>query len=197
MFSASTDLPHEAVQPEQGVSSIFSVAQWVVRLHLAQYCITGAFPTILHRVLGLRLERDTTIIEKVPLRPTTDRLIGALIGLQASAALSRYFVNWWTKKVATFLERTDRRRSPGRLTPDDLFVTASSDSSVGTASNNRSTLCSICRTERRHPAAPSSCGHVCCWNCLMQWVSTVRSECPLCRAACRPQDILPLYNYEP
>jgi peroxin-10 len=50
--------------------------------------------------------------------------------------------------------------------------------------------------DRHHPAAPSSCGHVFCWNCLMQWVSTVRPQCPLCRAPCRPQDVLPLYNYE-
>ncbi|KAL7529316.1 hypothetical protein ACHAXR_002900 [Thalassiosira sp. AJA248-18] len=55
--------------------------------------------------------------------------------------------------------------------------------------------CGICLNERVDPAAPSVCGHVFCWNCILHWVSNVRAECPLCRAQTRPQDIIPLYNY--
>jgi len=55
--------------------------------------------------------------------------------------------------------------------------------------------CGVCLNERVNPAAPSGCGHVFCWNCVLHWVSNVRAECPLCRARTRPQDILPLYNY--
>mmetsp|Transcript_32830 Transcript_32830/g.69053 ORF Transcript_32830/g.69053 Transcript_32830/m.69053 type:complete len:656 (+) Transcript_32830:34-2001(+) len=55
--------------------------------------------------------------------------------------------------------------------------------------------CGICLNERANPAAPSVCGHVFCWNCILHWVSNVRAECPLCRAQTRPQDIIPLYNY--
>lgn len=55
--------------------------------------------------------------------------------------------------------------------------------------------CGICLNERVHPAAPSVCGHVFCWNCILHWVSNVRAECPLCRGQTRPQDIIPLYNY--
>lgn len=55
--------------------------------------------------------------------------------------------------------------------------------------------CGICLNERTNPAAPSACGHVFCWNCILHWVSNVRAECPLCRAQTRPQDVLPLYNY--
>jgi hypothetical protein len=55
--------------------------------------------------------------------------------------------------------------------------------------------CGICLNERVHPAASSVCGHVFCWDCILHWVSNIRSECPLCRAQTRPQDILPLYNY--
>jgi peroxin-10 len=40
------------------------------------------------------------------------------------------------------------------------------------------------------------CGHVFCWKCLQQWVSS-RGECPLCRTACLPQDILALHSYTP
>jgi len=55
--------------------------------------------------------------------------------------------------------------------------------------------CGICLNERIHPAAPSKCGHVFCWNCILHWVVNVREECPLCRASTRPQDVIPLYNY--
>lgn len=55
--------------------------------------------------------------------------------------------------------------------------------------------CGVCLNERIHPAAPTSCGHVFCWNCILHWVSNVRAECPLCRAKTRPQDIICLYNY--
>jgi hypothetical protein len=55
--------------------------------------------------------------------------------------------------------------------------------------------CGICLNERVHPAAPTACGHVFCWDCVLHWVLNVRAECPLCRAATRPQDIIPLYNY--
>ncbi len=55
--------------------------------------------------------------------------------------------------------------------------------------------CGVCLNERINPAAPTSCGHVFCWNCILHWVSNVRAECPLCRAKTRPQDIICLYNY--
>lgn len=55
--------------------------------------------------------------------------------------------------------------------------------------------CGICLNERVHPSAPSVCGHVFCWSCILHWVSNVRAECPLCRAETRRQDIIPLYNY--
>jgi hypothetical protein len=42
-----------------------------------------------------------------------------------------------------------------------------------------------------------SCGHICCWNCLNQWVINVRPECPLCRAPCKRQEIILLHQYEP
>jgi len=62
---------------------------------------------------------------------------------------------------------------------------------------SKKTICTICRRFRRHPAASLSCGHVCCWDCWIQWVSTVRPECPLCRSPCKAQDIIALYNYDP
>jgi len=66
-----------------------------------------------------------------------------------------------------------------------------------TCSPSTATQCSICFHDRTHPACPKACGHVFCWSCIQRWLITVRMECPFCRTPTRPQDIVPLYHYEP
>jgi len=56
--------------------------------------------------------------------------------------------------------------------------------------------CSICMNDRKHPAALTNCGHVFCWGCVQHWISTVKTECPICRAVARPQDVISLYQYD-
>lgn len=242
-----SDGPHDLVQPMTNEtddsdgnsrSTSHSMALWIVRLHLAHFLLTGKYPTLMHRFLGLQHGREssgkvatsgtepaTAILD----RPTTNRVIALFILLQASTSLVQSTSNWLAKKVAKYLEarasarrRLRRQQSNAPLTKAQLrnkldrffgndvskdqeqhknAAKASLDFSTNTtskrASKETSVLCTICRLERKHPAAPSSCGHVCCWNCLIQWVSTVRPECPICRAPCSAKDILPLHNYEP
>ena len=87
-------------------------------------------------------------------------------------------------------------RVPG-ISSSSCFVGVANYSSTNRQkqSGQRGHQCGICLNERVHPAAPTACGHVFCWNCVQHWVSNVRAECPLCRAETRPQDIIPLYNY--
>ena len=40
------------------------------------------------------------------------------------------------------------------------------------------------------------CGHMFCWECIVNWCLK-KPECPLCRQACRPQELLCLYGYVP
>jgi peroxin-10 len=218
-------------------STSHSVARWIVRLHLAHFLLTGKYPTLMHRFLGLQPGREssgkdatrgteptTAILD----RPTTNRAIALFILLQASTSLVQNTSNWLAEKVAKHLQarasarrRLRRQQSNAPLTKaqlrnklDRFFGNDTSedqekhnlgnptlDSSTNTTSKRddkeTTILCTICRLERKHPAAPSSCGHVCCWNCLIQWVSTVRPECPICRAPCSAKDILPLHHYEP
>lgn len=73
----------------------------------------------------------------------------------------------------------------------------------GSGSKESSWWCGICRMPCNTAlplAAPVTCGHVFCWDCLMQWVChstatspTRRSECPLCRSPCTPQQVVALY----
>ena len=224
------------------------IALWIVRLHLAQYLLTGKYPTLMHRFLGLKptheklmngttttsnnttASRITTILD----RPTTNRAIAAFVLLQASTSLVQNTSNWFTERVAKYLEaRASKHRRSGDKTNNAQLTKAQlrtkldtffgnnnnnnnssillktrnaakltvDSSTMGTSSKRRdekttTMLCTICRLERKNPAAPSACGHVCCWNCLIQWVSTVRPECPICRAPCSPKDVLPLHNYD-
>lgn len=53
-------------------------------------------------------------------------------------------------------------------------------------------ICQICYSECELPTS-TVCGHVFCWECAVSWVSTQRN-CPLCRAACEPQALWPLWH---
>ena len=172
--------------------------------------------------------RITTILD----RPTTNRAIAAFILLQASTSLVQNTSNWFTERVAKYLEACASKHRRSRDKTNNAQLTKAQlrtklDTFFGNINNNSSKLlethnaakltvdsstmgtsskrsdektatmvCTICRLERKNPAAPSACGHVCCWNCLIQWVSTVRPECPICRAPCSPKDVLLLHNYD-
>jgi hypothetical protein len=224
----------------------YTMAMWLVRLHLAQYLVTGKFPTILHRILRLELRNDTTTgatpssSRRVVFQPNINRIIAGLILLQASGTLVGTACNWFARRTADLLllllYRSSRssissssssaaKNTTGLQIEDEsqyfignklseYFSAGEEDrdedrNSVvvkngdtftyknGSGNNNSTTTtCAICRTDRKHPAASISCGHVCCWKCLNQWVTNVRPECPLCRSPCRPQNILALYHYE-
>lgn len=156
-----------------------------MRLFLAHYCITGRYPTLGHLFLNSSVERPSkSRISEPP--PTTHALVGKLILIQAGATLTQTCARWLSNfMVSRGKQETQQiRENEG-------------DSPSNDVSSSLQQHCAICRMPRTHSAAPSSCGHVFCWKCLYQWVSTVRPECPLCRAACRPQDVVALYNYAP
>jgi len=86
-------------------------------------------------------------------------------------------------------------RVPGIEANCSTVKTKKKKKGQGTETSDIIHPCGVCLNERVNPAAPLGCGHVFCWNCILHWVSNVRAECPLCRAATKPQDIIPLYNY--
>jgi hypothetical protein len=184
--SSASDNPHAL--PD--TTALLSIGRWVARLFLAHYCITGRYPTLGHLFLNSSVERSSKASRISEPPPTTHALVGKLILIQAGATVTQTCARW----LANFIISRRKQGRTQQLCDDgEADLTANND----TVSSSLQQHCAICRMPRTHSAAPSSCGHVFCWKCLYQWVSTVRPKCPLCRASCRPQDVVALYNYAP
>jgi Ring finger domain len=191
-------------------AAIQQAGRWLAKLQLAHFCWMGLYPTWVHRFAGHSFVPTAgEMTSRLYHQPTTAKLVGILIGAQlvvtgiqaTSSAVCRWLVR---REQTTGLSFSPWSSSQQPAAPAVIFQTARGSDNAVTAhastdgnSRSSSSICSICKLERKNPAAPTSCGHVFCWRCLSQWVSTIRPECPLCRAECRPQDIVALHNYSP
>jgi peroxin-10 len=61
------------------------------------------------------------------------------------------------------------------------------------AESEQQRKCTLCLEPYKDPSV-TSCGHVFCWECVMDWVKE-KAECPLCRQRVAPQKVLPLRGY--
>lgn len=53
--------------------------------------------------------------------------------------------------------------------------------------------CILC-LEPRMNTSLTPCGHLFCWNCLLDWLDE-RDECPLCRETLKKSQVVQLQNY--
>jgi len=234
---------------ETQAGSRASILRWILRLNLALFYLNGRYPTLAHRLAGVRLSssNDAPSSTKAAAgaqgivspglsdRPSY-RMVGALILLEAAGALTGTI----NRLLVEIVHRLEMRRAARRQRSNETAAgSAPADANATTAAERSrlldlveqrapsvltyeqnmregdescsidridasgrtrqpaasSSSCGICMHDRKHPAAPISCGHVFCWGCIIHWSTRVRPECPLCRAPAKPQDIIALYNY--
>lgn len=158
---------------------VLSLAKVLVRLQVIRFCLKGKLP--LWNTLGIQVESKRKNL--LATQPNLHRFVAVLLAQQVLATTVRDTVQFLTK---LWIQRKNRQP------PAEASVFSPPPSEVGT-----DLVCGICKLPRTHPAIPKACGHVFCWKCLYQWVAVTRPECPLCRAPCKPQDVMALYYYRP
>ncbi|EED95788.1 hypothetical protein THAPSDRAFT_260886, partial [Thalassiosira pseudonana CCMP1335] len=157
-----------------------------IRLHLALFYWNGSYPTIAHRLVGARIRDSVTPSSPgATLTPNAGSIVANRPSYKPIAAL--IFVQALTALAQSTAEASIEA---AHLMQNDVPNATKRNQSKHSGQDSHS--CGICLNQRVHPAAPSVCGHVFCWNCILHWVANVRAECPLCRAKTRPQDVIPL-----
>lgn len=183
--------PH-AIQDASGSSSrALSIGSWLVRLHLALFCINGTYPAWAHRLLyrtPLRLEpgRTNALVD----RPNSTRIVGFLVLTQAAWTLIQAVCRRMIVRLVDSRIAADRTNNVAEEVRPCIQFKGLPAAPVVTNTN-----CAICRNVRRFPACSVTCGHVFCWHCLQQWVASNTAACPLCRKDCTASDIMLLHNY--
>ena len=168
------------------------------RLHLALFYINGLFYHLGKRLTGIhyvmiRYGLASGDREHGGTQLNTYRILGWLILLQLAIKLySLISEHLLPKLTSRGAEEIPRRTNIANFRNSGPKVVL--ESSVVPESSLRSNVkCPLC-LERCRFQTTTPCGHIFCWSCITEW-SSEKSECPVCRATCQPQQLVSLQYF--
>lgn len=195
------------------------IKSWMLlvgRLHLAAFYLHGTYYEWTKRLMGITY----TSISASKEQRASYRVLGYMLvlqlaisaGMQAKPQLMALRQNMSGKQLQHQARQQEQQHA--LVLPDDYDMSGIPSATSSSSSGNQSPThyvqdahidapacdsrlgsgkqCALCLSSRSNPSC-TPCGHVFCWHCIAQWC-TEKPECPLCRTAVVPSQLVCLYH---
>nr|XP_054769140.1 peroxisome assembly protein 10-B-like [Lytechinus pictus]XP_054769141.1 peroxisome assembly protein 10-B-like [Lytechinus pictus] len=148
------------------------------RIHMAVFYLRGLFYHIAKRFSGMQYLQVRRSAVSQALQKSF-HILGWLSGIQLSVSLL-----WHALQLRNMMIHQSGEES------EEEDSNPANDAQVV----DPRWRCSLCLERRKNTTCPP-CGHLYCWQCIMEWCRT-KPECPICRDGFHASRLVRLQNYD-
>ncbi|KAJ3698025.1 hypothetical protein LUZ61_001730 [Rhynchospora tenuis] len=170
------------------------VLQLAIRTNLMLFYFEGLYYHLSKRAAGIRY---VFIGKPLNQRPRY-QLLGIFLLIQLCILGAEGLRRTNFSSIASSINQSSHANQPSSrawgvpVLNEDGNIASDYDISKGSVTENVTSKCTLCLGARQHPTA-TPCGHVFCWNCIMDWCNE-KPECPLCRTPIAHSSLICLYH---